>query len=561
MKGLDMSTVQRQIGSLLLGVAILVVVMVGLAAKSEPVAAQISPEAPPIPHTLVDLSLCMGCHLEGREGATVAPEDHQGAEFESCTECHEQDTEAQSLSPLITHSLIARSDCLRCHVKGLSGAPLLPEDHNEYANGACRQCHLVEGETLAAVAPPAPTPIPIPAAIRHPRASGRNSCADCHATLEAVQAELVSDWERSIHAEQGVSCADCHGGNPGETDADVAKLELAGYIGVPDRANTPGLCATCHSDPVQMRQYNLSTDQFAQYQESVHGKALYENGDVNVATCVDCHGAHNVLAVNDPGAAVYPSNAPALCASCHADRELMAPYGILTNQYELFQDSVHGHALLDNEDLRAPSCATCHGKHGAAPPGMAEVANVCGSCHSATQNYFIKGAHAEAGFVGPKCVTCHGRYDVKEPSETMFEGDEERHCGSCHPSDSEIGEQIVQYRDALTTAANALESAEETVKQVAGLGMIVAREEGTLLEARTSLITARAAQHQVSLEVLTKFTTASLEASQKAQEMAEEKESQNRFRRQAMSIAVIAILLTVIVLYLMKRQLDAEFVE
>jgi hypothetical protein len=305
-----------------------------------------------------------------------------------------------------------------------------------------------------------------------------------------------------------------------------------------------------------MRQYDLPTDQFAKYQESVHGRALFENGDLNVAICTDCHGSHDTPEVNDPSADVYPFNVPQLCARCHADQQLMAPYGIATNQYDLYKESVHGIALLQRQDLRAPSCATCHGTHGAAPPGFAEVANVCGSCHSATQDYYVRGVHAQAGDAGPKCVTCHGRYDVARPDETLFTGSQERHCGSCHTPESAAGKGGTELRDAIVEAAAGLEEAEGLVREVARRGMIVAREEAKLSEARTGLITARAAQHQVTLDVVTASTKASVSASQEVMAAAQEKLRQSVFRRQAMVVAVAAIAVTIGALYSVKRELD-----
>jgi len=332
----------------------------------------------------------------------------------------------------------------------------------------------------------------------------------------------------------------------------------AGYIGVPSEVNVPELCGGCHSDVERMRQYDLPTDQYVKYLESVHGKRLKEAGDTNVATCGDCHGTHGVKERTDPSADVYPTNVPALCARCHSDTTLMEPYGIPTNQYDLFKGSVHGEALLVRQDLRAPSCATCHGTHGAAPPGFTEVANVCGSCHSATQDYYQQSRHARVGEAGPRCVTCHGRYDVFKPDESLFIGTEERHCGSCHEPGSTIGAQVLALQNALVEAALAYQEAEETIRRAAGLGMIVAAEEARLAEAHTSLISARAAQHTTQLPVVTKLTDAAKASAQAAREAAAQKISESVFRRRAMVVAVAAIAVTIGALYSVKRELDRQ---
>ena len=238
----------------------------------------------------------------------------------------------------------------------------------------------------------------------------------------------------------------------------------AGYLGPLPKDRIPGLCGSCHTRVDLMRPFDLPTDQLDQYWQSQHGQALLE-GDPNVATCFDCHDGHRVLKTSDPASEVYPSNEPAMCAGCHADEALMAPYDIPTDQYDLYQESVHGEALLQEQNLRAPTCSTCHGTHGAAPPGFQQVANVCGQCHTATQDYYMEGAHRTGmtGEAAPRCVTCHGRYDVMPATRELFVGTEERHCGSCHPPDSEIGGQVEAMYQALKEADEAYEQAEATI--------------------------------------------------------------------------------------------------
>lgn len=521
---------------------------------------------PPIPHSVEGRSDCLACHEDGIGDASAVPADHEGRTNPTCTGCHTPpEEEAAMQPPVIPHTLVGRSDCVFCHESGVGDATVMPADHEGRKNETCQNCHEPGAEVEAAptlAGPPTPTPLPAPTAIIHPELVGESTCVSCHAGLDdETQSRVVSEWENSIHAERDVGCAACHGGDPNVEEINASMSPAAGYVGVPNHEEIPGSCASCHSDPRLMRQYDLPTDQFAKYQESVHGRALYEEGDTNVATCVECHGAHEVREVNDPGADVYPTNVPQMCADCHADEQLMAPYDIPTNQYSLYQDSVHGIALLERQDLRAPSCATCHGTHGAAPPGFEEVANVCGSCHSATQDYYVKGVHAKAGEAGPECVTCHGRYDVTDPDESLFVGTQERHCGSCHPPDSATGQRVLQFRDHIVAAANQLEGAESLVQEAASRGMIVAREEAQLSEARTGLITARAAQHQISLDVVSENTEASVEASEAVMESAEAKLSESVFRRQAMVIAVAAIAVTIGALYSIKRQLDRRLEE
>jgi hypothetical protein len=549
---------------------------------------------PPIPHPVEGREDCLSCHETGTNGAVQIPDNHSGIENDICRVCHKSALEgaptipgpgalgplpvphtlvgrenclechassegtttmvSEGGPPFIPHPLIGRENCLACHEEGVGQAPIIPADHSGRPNDTCQACH----QPSQIPAPPTPTavPEPIPTPLVYPRAGGVNTCFDCHSTLEEEeQVEITQQWQRSIHAERNVTCADCHGGDPSATTIDEAMSPAAGYIGAPVKADIPALCASCHADVTQMRQYDLPTDQFAKYKESIHGLRLAE-GDTNVATCADCHGDHQVLKANDPASTVYPSNVPKLCASCHADKDLMAPYDIPTNQFSLYQQSVHGHALLDNQDFRAPNCATCHGTHGAAPPGFTEVANVCGSCHGATQEHYLKSPHASAGEAGPKCVTCHGRYDVGEPSEAMYLGSEPRHCGACHAADSEPGQVAQALYDNITTALEAYDAAETSVQAARQVGMLVGPLEGRLREANTDLITARAAQHSLDLDTVHELVDNTKGIAEEAKTDAEAAVAESVFRRQAMVIAVIAVALTITALYLLKRELD-----
>lgn len=451
--------------------------------------------------------------------------------------------------PKIPHDLTGRDNCLACHGTGQGGAPIVPSDHAGRTVDMCRTCHQPAQSRSAEV------PVIVPTPIAHPKSpADQNTCVNCHTTLGGTLSNVVTDWQSSIHSKRGVNCVDCHGGDSTKATKEEAMSVSAGYIGKPFILQIPALCASCHARVETMRQYDLATDQYAQYQQSVHGKELSQ-GDLNVATCFTCHDGHGTKEVNDPSAKVYPLNVPALCASCHADEQLMKPYGIPTNQYELYQSSVHGVALLQKQDTRAPTCATCHGTHGAAPPGFNEVANVCGSCHAATQDYYLKSQHAGSAPGTPKCVTCHGRYDVTHPTEAMFEGREARQCGSCHGPTSPQAATVQAIDAEITDAAAAVDQAGAAIQQAAGNSLITAPEGVKIAEARTSLITARAAQHTLDVKTVKDNTD---KARAKAQEIiadADKAAGESLFRREFMGFGLAVMALAIASLYVIRREL------
>lgn len=484
------------------------------------------------------------------------PADHAGRTSESCRQCHVASGIAPTPVPPIPHSLEGREACLMCHVAGI-GEPLgIPEDHVGRPNETCQTCH--QPPVIVVVTP---TPPPIPTPIQHPVAPGKNSCLECHRDLGGKYLDIANQWEGSIHADFDVACVDCHGGDPGASEKVTAKSPETGYIGTPARSVIPALCGSCHADPERMLLYELPVDQLRDYEESVHGQLLAQ-GDENAPTCFDCHSGHAAQAIDDPRSSVYPTNLPATCAQCHADAERMEPYSISTNQYDLYRKSVHGVALLEEGNLEAPSCPTCHGSHGAALPGYAEVIDACGECHSLSEKYYLTGGHRlgqQNGSEAPRCITCHGRYDVEPASLELFVGDEPRRCGSCHPSDSLESKAIEEIYQTLTGASQALQGAEEALSEARMVGIGFDEEETRLEKARVRLAEAAAVQHTVQLEAIKEKTGEVESISAEVREAAENAVVRSEFERRVRAgMTVIALGLGGTVAYVVRRRLKSR---
>src|ERR1700693_3287639 len=142
-----------------------------------------------------------------------------------------------------------------------------------------------------------------------------NTCLDCHSILDPPLQVTQEQFSHDIHAQKGLTCANCHGGDPAKDSPDEAMNKSAGFRGKIERSQIPALCGKCHSDAAYIRQFNpsLRTDQFSQYQTSVHGK-LFAKGDTKVAVCIDCHGVHDLRAPSDAASRVYPLNVAKTCA-------------------------------------------------------------------------------------------------------------------------------------------------------------------------------------------------------------------------------------------------------
>jgi hypothetical protein len=337
------------------------------------------------------------------------------------------------------------------------------------------------------------------------------SCIQCHGDedlFEPEQVQMIQEYRAGVHAEVGLSCHDCHGGNPDPSlsdDMDAAMNEgyrSNPYLGVPEPTEVPGSCGGCHSSPETMRRYNPNArvDQEREYWTSQHGQAL-KSGDVRVATCTSCHGFHGILASDNPRSSVYPTAIAETCRACHADAERMSDYELPNgrplpiNQYDLWRQSVHATALLDREDLFSPTCNDCHGNHGAMPPGVQSIAYVCGECHGREADLFRQSPKS-AGFethnelladAGPdgcadchadpepaakikdmhsmtECAACHGNHGIVRPTVAFLSPLPETPCAFCHeeadllppdaPDPAEQTQSYTQARDALLQEAN-----------------------------------------------------------------------------------------------------------
>jgi hypothetical protein len=281
------------------------------------------------------------------------------------------------------------------------------------------------------------------------------SCEICHGSadwFEEAHLEILAGHRDGVHREIGISCHDCHGGNPDPAVADdpMAAMddgfEPSPYRGVPERTEIPTFCGGCHSDPGYMKRFrpDARVDQEREYWTSRHGQLLRE-GDIRVAVCTDCHGVHGIRGAGDPESGVYPTQVAETCRACHADAELMAAYPTASgeplpvDQYAKWRHSVHARSLLERGDLFAPTCNDCHGNHGAAPPGLDSINFVCGQCHGREASLFRDSPkragqelHNEMNLVDmgeDGCAACH---EAPEPQASIRHIREFTECSTCH---------------------------------------------------------------------------------------------------------------------------------
>ncbi|MFQ5811194.1 MAG: cytochrome B, partial [Armatimonadota bacterium] len=222
--------------------------------------------------------------------------------------------------------------------------------------------------------------------IPHTVPIARVNCSRCHYVDKIVGASFAQksgQYRESVHKaalEQGnakaPTCQDCHG-----THYVLPPTDPCSPI---HRSNIPATCGECHLEI------------YADYRESVHGRALRE-GNVDVPVCTDCHGEHNIQAVADENSKVNPKAIVQTCSSCHAAEGIMAKYGVPTEQYYSYRDSYHGVANQYGSTTVA-NCASCHTAHNVRPSSdplssvhVDNLPNTCGKCHRGANPNFAKG--------------------------------------------------------------------------------------------------------------------------------------------------------------------------
>ena len=314
-------------------------------------------------------------------------------------------------------------------------------------------------------------------------------CVACHADKRTA-------FVLGVHAERGIKCHDCHGGDPSAFALPAA--HRGGFVGAPSKIATVALCGSCHSNPDRMRQYGLLTGQVAEFRTSRHGRLLLSGHDLSAPTCTDCHDAHTILRPDDARSTVYPANIPTTCARCHEDKRLMAKYRLPTDQVERFRKSAHGVALFQEQNFAAPTCVGCHGSHSALPPTVAEIANVCDRCHRLVGQAFDRGPHARAARTGKLagCLGCHSNHDTERvPADHISAA-----CAKCHGAGTRalvLGAEI--QRGALQ-ATEDLRAADSAIHRLTLAGVPTGDARFRYQTALTAYLQIAETQHSLDLE-------------------------------------------------------------
>jgi hypothetical protein len=286
----------------------------------------------------------------------------------------------------------------------------------------------------------------------HPRDLAEVNCTGCHYKGNPTGAPNftpMQEYKTSVHGRASArgdkdvaTCSACHGKHNIRAASDPESTI--------NRMNIPRTCAVCHDNMQMVLKHNIHAEQpYREYEQSVHGKALFKDGMVSMAAvCTDCHGVHDIQA---NGEADLKPHQPATCGKCHQ------------KEYNAYSRSIHGEAFKKGI-VDVPVCSDCHGEHKIAAPWNPEstvsafnVTYTCAGCHDditkmskyniltnkvSTFKQSDHGMGKELGIVSvATCVSCHGYHDIlpqSDPESSINPANYKKTCGqqNCHPNPS-----------------------------------------------------------------------------------------------------------------------------
>ena len=461
---------------------------------------------------------------------------------------------------------VAQDQCLACHGV-IEDKPTTQFQHNDihFQKGiSCAGCHGGDSTTedQEQAMNPAKGYIGVP---KGDLISQR--CATCHSDAEKMKSlgsKLPTNQFEMLHGsvhgklaingkQQIAQCTTCHGAH--------------GVVSVKDPAspvyplNVVKTCATCHSDAAFMRQYNpsLAVDQLDKYRTSVHGMRNAK-GDAKTAECASCHGSHDIRPVKDAKSSVYPTNIPQTCATCHSNPEYMKAYHIPTDQYDKFASSVHGKALLEKKDLGAPACNSCHGNHGATPPGIASISKVCGTCHALNADLFSSSPHKKAfdDRKLPECETCHSNHAIVAATNELLGVTTDAVCSKCHSAtDNAKGFLVAQtMRSLIDELDSSVAHASVLIDEAEQKGMEIGEAKFKLRDARQARLQSRTMVHSFNETQFREVVDKGLKTASTVTGEANESIEEYFFRRIGLGIATLIITILAFSLYWYIRRLE-----
>ena len=241
-----------------------------------------------------DIPDCAGCHGSHH----ILPIMDRDSEVNplnlptTCGRCHEDQTFVAELNIKFKHPI-------RVYQESVHGRATAGGIHTA---ATCNDCHST-GMSAHMILPPGDSR----STINHFNIP--HTCGRCHAAIE-------QDYREGIHGEMTARgevdapiCTQCHGEHgilpKDDPRSPVSPFRLA-----------EATCSPCHESAALSEKYELPTGRLQSFVDSYHGLKS-KAGDMTVANCASCHGAHRILPAHDPTSSIHPDLLPRTCGECH----------------------------------------------------------------------------------------------------------------------------------------------------------------------------------------------------------------------------------------------------
>lgn len=264
-------------------------------------------------------------------------------------------------------------------------------------------------------------------------------CLSCHGdsnlSVTLPSGEILSlyvsqdDLDHSVHSLKGIECEACH------NDIKVYPHPELKYQNTRELSRVYyQTCEKCHS-----ANYEKTLD-------SMHAQSA-KAGNLEAPICTDCHGAHDVRPPDQPRSLISET-----CRECHTDI------------VDTYRQSVHGAALMEDENTDVPVCTDCHGVHNIQDPRTVQFRvaepELCAGCHANAELMNKYGLSADVYSIYKRswhgvdvsvykakwptiwhdsaiCSDCHGIHDIRatgDPQSMVNPDNLLTTCQQCHPT-------------------------------------------------------------------------------------------------------------------------------
>lgn len=351
----------------------------------------------------------------------------------SCSSCHTEFSENNHPSRTFRNSKIYRiwlsRSCRRCHndqqLRSRAVHISLLEKERRGSPFLCMNCH--DPHSMQHIAGGI--------SLR----SESDYCMKCHGRRmhmtfrnnETISLAVeASNLESSVHS--NLSCSDCHFGfssneHPERTFRTRRDFSIA----------SSQTCRRCHFD------------KYSEILESIHF-ALLNQGNLGAPVCTDCHGSHSIQRGR-----TEKLRSARRCEKCH--QPIFSTYAA----------SIHGKALIDDNNQDVPICVDCHKAHQISSPLTLDyrehIPEMCGNCHATkeiTGKYGLstdvvktylsdfhgitlsfyrrqEGKPVQPGRPVAVCTDCHGTHNIHATTGrdiTDIKANLAGVCRKCHPN-------------------------------------------------------------------------------------------------------------------------------